>query len=103
MEQGLCMVLDIGGPVGFVAGIKFPLMGNNRYMIGAELAWWVDSDHRSGRNGHALMLAIETAARESGVKFWTMMNLESVNPEVAEKIYTRSGYKKTESTFLKVF
>jgi hypothetical protein len=48
-----------------------------------------------------LMQAIENAARESGVNFWTMMNLESLNPEVAEKIYLRSGYRKTESTFLK--
>lgn len=103
MEQGLCMVLDIDGVHGFVSGVKFPLMANNDYTIGAELAWWVDPEYRSGRNGMELMQAIEAAAKESGVHFWTMMNLESLNPEIAEKIYTRSGYKKTESTFLKVF
>lgn len=101
MGQNLCMVLEGDGVHGFVVGIKFPLMGNNAYMIGAELAWWVDEEYRSGRNGHMLMQAIENAAKDSGVRFWTMMNLESLNPEVAEKIYLRSGYKKTESTFLK--
>ena len=103
MDQDLCMVLDIDGVVGFVAGIRFPLLGNNAYTIGAELAWWVDPEHRSGRNGAELMKSIEHAAKESGVNFWTMMNLESVQPEVAEKIYLRAGYSKTESTFLKVF
>ena len=101
MGQNLCIVLEDDGVHGFVAGIKFPLMGNNAYTIGAELAWWVDEEYRSGRNGHMLMQAIENAARDSGVSFWTMMNLESLNPEVAEKIYLRSGYRKTESTFLK--
>ena len=103
MSQDLCMVLDIDGVVGFVMGIRFPLLGNNAYVIGAELAWWVDPEHRSGKNGFELMESIESAAKESGVDFWTMMNLESLQPEVAEKIYLRAGYKKTESTFLKVF
>lgn len=102
MEQGLCMVLVDEKVVGFVAGIKFPLLGNKAYTIGAELAWWVDEDYRSGHNGLLLMRSIEDAAKQAGVNFWTMMNLESLNPEVAEKIYLRSGYKKTESTFLKV-
>ena len=101
MVQNLCMVLDIDGVRGFVGGISFPLMGNNAYTIGAELAWWVDEEYRSGRNGLILMQAIEDSARESGVHYWSMMNLESVNPEIAETIYLRSGYKKTESTFLK--
>ena len=103
MGQDLCMVLDIDGVVGFVMGVRFPLLGNNAYTIGAEMAWWVDQEHRSGKNGYELMQAIETAAKESGVHFWTMMNLESLQPEIAEKIYLRAGYKKTESTFLKVF
>ena len=102
IEQGLCLVLDIDGVVGFVAGISFPLMANNFYTIGAELAWWVDEDHRSGRNGKNLLLAIEKEARKR-VDFWTMMNLESLNPETAERIYLNAGYKKTESTYLKVF
>ena len=103
MGQSLGMVLDIGGAVGFVMGIRFPLLGNNAYTIGAEMAWWVDEEYRSGKNGYELMQAIENAAKESGVHFWTMMNLESLQPEVAERIYERAGYKKTESTFLKVF
>lgn len=102
MGQRMLMVLDDGHPVGFVAGVVFPLMANNAYTIGAELAWWVDEEYRSGRNGLALMGAIEGAAKDAGVNFWTMMNLESLNPEVAETIYRRAGYKKTESTFLKV-
>ena len=101
MSQDLCMVLDIDGVVGFVMGVKFPLMYNRAYTIGAELAWWVDKEHR-GR-GKELLKAIEVAAKEGGVDFWTMMNLENLNPEIAEKIYINAGYQKTESTFLKVF
>ena len=103
MMQGLCHVLEDNEPVGFVAGVMAPLLGNHDYIVGSELAWWVNPEYRSGRNGFMLMQAIETAAKDAGVHFWNMMNLESVNPEIAEKIYTRAGYAKSESTFLKVF
>lgn len=97
VEQGLCFVADNGTPVGFVLGLAFPSMMNKDYMIGAELAWWVQPEFRG--IGFRLLRSIETEAREMGVKIWSMMALESLEPEVAEAIYLKAGYIPTERTY----
>ena len=97
-DQGMCFVAEKDGElVGFVLGLAFPSMVNREYLIGAEMAWWVDPEHRG--IGTALLSAIESAARSQGVKIWSMVALESSSPDVAEAIYLRRGYEKTERTY----
>jgi GNAT superfamily N-acetyltransferase len=96
--QGMCFVAESNGElVGFVLGMAFPSMVNKYHLVGAEMAWWVDPDHRGV--GVNLLSAIENAARENGVKIWSMVALEALNPDVAEAIYLRRGYEKTERTY----
>ena len=102
LEHGLLEVLDLDGIVGFVAGIKSYLMASTEALTGTELAWWVNPAHRKGRKGIDLMLFIEDLARAQGVKYWNMVSMESSDPEIANKIYERLGYKKTETSFTKV-
>jgi len=101
-DHGLLAVIDIDNIVGFVAGIRSYLMGSREAITGTELAWWVNPEHRKGRIGINLMLFIEDLAREQGVKYWNMISMESSAPEVANKIYQRLGYTRSETSFTKV-
>lgn len=101
--QGLLAVLEEdAGIVGFVAGCKGALLGNASVTTGTELAWWVEPEHRKGRQGIELMKFIETLAREQGIKYWNMVSMQSSSPEVANRIYERLGYQKTETSYSKV-
>jgi GNAT superfamily N-acetyltransferase len=99
-EQGLVYVMEHDGKlVGFVAGIAHPLLGNNSYLTGTEISWWVEPEHRG--HGKMLMQAIENAAKDIGCKYWCMIALEHMNPRIMDRIYTRSGYQKTETSYIK--
>jgi ribosomal protein S18 acetylase RimI-like enzyme len=101
-EHGLLGVLTENDKVvGFIAGVKSPLLANPNVLTGTELAWWVEPDYRKGRKGISLMLFIESLAKQQGIKYWNMISMESSNPDVANKIYERLGYKKTETSFTK--
>jgi GNAT superfamily N-acetyltransferase len=102
LEHGLLAVVDLDGLVGFVAGVKSFLIGSKEAMYGTELAWWIEPEHRKGRLGIDLMLTIEEMAKSEGIKYWTMASMESSNPEVSNKIYSRLGYKKSETYWTKV-
>ena len=99
LDHGLLAVLDVDGVVGFIAGIKGPLLANPDYLAGTELAWWVDPEHRKSKKGVDLMVFIEELARKQNIKYWNMVSMESSNPEVANKIYDRLGYHKSETSW----
>jgi len=98
LGMGLCSVLDDGELVGFVLGIAAPAVMNKNYLMGCELAWWVEPEHR-GKAGIKLLRHIEKSAKEMGLKMWSMVALEDQSPEIVGEIYLNSGYRKTESTF----
>lgn len=101
LEQGLVFVADHDGPVGIVLGLTMPSIVNRSYLVGSELIWWVNPEYRGiGRN---LLRSIQDAAQEIGIKMWSMISLESTNPEIAEGLYLSEGYTKTESTFVRFF
>ena len=103
MSQGLLSVLEIAGKVvGFACGLKGALLGNNSVTSGSELAWWVDEDHRQGKNGIALLRHIEGLAKDAGIKHWNMAYMESSMPESIKTIYERMGYTKTEIIYSRV-
>ena len=88
--------------IGMVAGVKAPMIMNNDHLVGAELAWWVEPDYRKTSAGLKLLKFAEKLAKEAGVKMWSMMLLESSEPEKVAKIYAKMGYKPVERTYLKV-
>lgn len=102
LDHGLLAVADLDGVVGFVAGVKAPLLGNHTVLTGTELAWWLEPEHRKGRLGIDLMLYIEKLAKMQGIKYWNMVSMESSSPEIANKIYGKLGYSKTETSHTKV-
>lgn len=102
MGQGLLFVCEIEGDVvGFIAGIEAPLLTNQAYTMVSEVAWWMDPEHRHGRNGIGLKRKLEAAARERRADFCVMAFLETSMPEQIRAIYEKGGYEQGESYFLK--
>ncbi len=100
-EHGLLAVLDKDKPVGFIAGVKAPLLASTDALIGSELAFWINPEHRKGRSSILLIKYMEELVALQKIKHWTMISMESSSPEVAERIYLKLGYKKAETSFVK--
>ena len=102
MEHGLFSVVERDGRIiGTTAGLTSPLLCNSYVKVGAELIWYVYPEERRGSVGIKLLRHIEQSARDVGCRLWSMMALEAVNPELAEKLYLREGYAKMERTYVK--
>lgn len=103
LDQNLLFVADTGRDVvGFIIAVSSPFIMNKKYLAAAELAWWLDPDHRSGTAGIRLLKALEGGARNIGVKLLSMMSLESSEPEKIHRLYSARGFSKAETTYLKV-
>lgn len=102
MEMGLFSVAEKGGLVGFILGLSIPFLMNKSYLVGTELAWWVEPEYRSTNIGVKLLEHIEKSAEEAGCVMWSMMCLESQAPEKMEELYLKLGYEPRERTFTKV-
>lgn len=100
-DESLLAVIDVGGVVGFCAGLTLPLLANNVIKAGIEIAWYIDPNHRGNGNGKALKIFMENLARKQKVKYWCMVSMETSMPAVIEKMYVNSGYIKTETTYMK--
>lgn len=103
IDQGLMAVVEIDEQVvGFACGVKGPLLANSQVLCGTEVAWWVDPEHRGGRNGVTLLKFLENMAKSQGVKYWTMIFMESSMPETVKGMYSKMGYVKNEESHTKV-
>ena len=102
-DHELLMVLEIDKEVvGFIAGVKSPLLASTKALTATELAWWVDPVYRGNGVGFKLMASIEDKAREIGIKYWNMASMRSSNDKHANKIYESAGYKLNETIYQKV-
>lgn len=102
IDNDLMAVLEINGEVcGFACGIKGTLLGNCEIAIGVEVAWWVNPEHRNGRNGITLLRKLEDLAREQDIKYWNMVYMQSSMPEDIAQLYEAMGYRKVETTYSK--
>jgi hypothetical protein len=103
IDHGLMSVLEIDDKLeGFACGLKTPLIANSKVFLGTEVAWWVNPDHRQGKNGIGLLMALEKQAKEQGIKYWNMAYMQSSMPEKVEEIYKQFGYEKNEVIYSKV-
>lgn len=103
-DHGLLAVVEINGlVVGFCAAVKSYILGSTKAMCATELAWWIDPEHRQGKNGVALLQFMEGLVQEQGIKYWTMVSMQSSMPEVVGRMYERMGYVHSETCYTKVF
>ena len=103
MNAGLMAVLDDDehGVVGFVCGVQHPVLANPNVTFVAEIAWWVNEDHRGHGNGRALLEFIENLARERGASRMTMMVMEHPDPAPGIRLYEHCGYHSVEHSYSK--
>lgn len=103
ISDDMLIVAEKDGVVqGFALVVKAPFPMNANYFVGAELAWWIEPEHRNGTAGLRLLKRAEEQAKKAGVKFLTMVSMQASMPEKIHKLYTSSGYRHEESTYLKV-
>lgn len=103
IDSDLMSVLVINDKIeGFACGIAGPLLGNNKVLTGTEVAWWVNEDHRGGKNGIALLRHLEGLAKDKGILYWSMAYMESSMPETIKGIYEKMGYKQSEVSYTRV-
>lgn len=88
--------------VGFCCGVSGLLPCSTEAKCGMEIAWWLEPHVRGNGTGVALLEHTEQSARESGVKYWTMLSMECSSPEHAERLYLANGYKHSETSYIKV-
>lgn len=69
---------------------------------GTEIAWYVNKEFRGSSYSIRLMKKLEEWARGKGANCLSMVSLENLSPEISESIYSKLGYSKVETTFVKV-
>jgi GNAT superfamily N-acetyltransferase len=95
-------LLLMAGTVGMTAAIVYPHYWNNAYIVGQEVFWWIDPEYRRTKLGLELFRALEQWAKERAHSF-TMIALETSQPERMARFYQASGYKPLEIHFTRTF
>jgi GNAT superfamily N-acetyltransferase len=102
LNHGLFIVATSGEEfIGFGAGVTANSLVNRSYKIGAELAWWIRPEFRGGPYAIKIMKMLEKNAEAAGCALWSMMLLETSEPEKVQSMYLRMGYSPGERTFSK--
>ncbi len=92
-------VLEEGGEiVGAIIGLL-----NEMYMsqtlVATELAWFVSKEYRGKKGSLMLMTTFENWAKENGANYTCMGDIHGIT--TLEKLYTKKGYSKCETTYMK--
>lgn len=99
---GSLLVAEVSGQVvGMAACVVFPFYANMSTLIGQEVFWWTNPDHRKGIGGE-LLSALETEAMRKGAKIFIGANLSGEHDAAFARMYRRRGYAPGENTHLKV-
>lgn len=95
----LILVLEVDKEiVGMLVGATAaPLFSKD--LIATELAWFVEKPYRTSRPALKLFKKYEEWAKESGCKFITMVDIDTL-ADLGD-LYTRKGYTMTEKTYVK--
>lgn len=102
LDGGIAQVaVDEGKVVGVILVIVFPSPFHSDLVCATELIYFVDPAARGAGIGKLLVAAAENVAKQLGVRLFNMVHLDSTNPERAEAIYKKAGYRKAETAFVK--
>jgi len=87
--------------IGMIGTILYPFYFNNSHLTGQELFWWIDFEYRKSGVGALLLNAIEEESKKKGAKSFSMIALDSMNPEIVGGIYKDRGYKNSEHSYIR--
>jgi len=101
-DTGLLVVSECNNKViGMAGGMVFPFYFNHNHITGQEFFWWLQPEYRGGMVGVKLFKALEDKAKTAGARTFSMIALDSVNPEIVGRIYSKRGYRKSEHTYIR--
>lgn len=86
---------------GFLLVATSPFIFSPDIKIAMEFAFYVDEDLRKSGLGRKLMEAGEEHARQLGVKYMTLISMETCMPDQVAALYDDMGYQRTETSFVK--
>jgi len=86
------------GMIGFLVS-PFPL--NKHVLMGTEIMWWVEPEHRGSIVGKELVSTAETLAKVVWKASYFAMSKLKNSPEALPVIYKRWGYTDQDTTYLK--
>ena len=86
---------------GFTIALIFPAWFNRDVIMGQELLWWIEPDHRKQGTGLELLTALEEAVVEKGAGSFIVASLDNLEPDRLARLYARRGYVPHEHMFLR--
>lgn len=90
--------VEDGEPRGLLAAVAETNLFNYQRFAG-ELIWWLDPDHRRGNAANKMVEAYEYWAKnKAGCSTCSLVDLMGN----LDKYYTRKGYERRETTYIKV-
>jgi GNAT superfamily N-acetyltransferase len=97
-DMGVIFVADINGELIGMLGlivVQHPMSGTPE---AAEVAWWIEPEHRTSRTGYYLLCQAEEWARQKG-----LMCLKMVAPADSQTgpFYEHMGYQAVETVYQK--
>lgn len=102
IDNGIVLTaFDDNKVVGLLLMVVGPMPFNPLAIVATEVVYYVSPEYRKGGLGIRFLKKAEAIARAHGVKYVSMIHLDSVEPERAEAVYKRLGYHKTETLFSK--
>lgn len=102
VSNGTLLVAETSGQVvGMAACVVFPFYANMDTLIGQEIFFWVNPEHR-GAVGDALLDELEACALRKGAKVFINANLAGPRDKAFARYYRRRGYRPAENTHIRV-
>lgn len=102
LTGGVVLLAEVGGiVVGAAGALAYPFYFNANHKTGQEVFWWVNEEARGASVGGRLFKALEAWAKEEGCQTFSMITLDSLNPEEVSAMYLRAGYRGSERSFIK--
>lgn len=102
-EHGFILVLaDTDDTVkGFILVTVSPFIFSPDVKVAGELAFYVDEDLRRSGLGRELMEYAESVAKVRGIRYMSLIAMETCMPDQVAAMYVDMGYTRTETTFVK--
>jgi GNAT superfamily N-acetyltransferase len=102
-DHGLQAVVEIDGKVcGFISAVSSFVLGSPKAKVASEIGFWLNPDVRGNMIAPDLIRYLERLCAEQGVKYLSLVFMESSMPEKVKSLYESLGYKLQETVYMKV-
>lgn len=102
MDAGLILVREENGrPVAMAAADGARCWLNHDYLLGKEIFWYAEPEHRKGKDSSNLLSELEALAKARGIHLFDVVAEEGERSEALGRLYRRADYNPAERVFRK--